>query len=321
MPLNEIAQILKENEDFLLVGHIRPDGDTLGSMKAIGELLRQMGKRYDYGLPQEVPFKYAFLFEGDRVSDFNSLDRKYDVMIALDVADFSRLESPVSMDEMARITINIDHHGENTRFGTVNHVDESMSATGIIISDLAELMGIPVSKAMAEGIYTAIVTDTGFFRWSSTDARAHEVSASLIKGGLHSFRIVDLLENSRTASSVLLLGRALATLRFTDDMTVAWVTITDETMNETGAKPHEIEGISEMARSVTSVEVSALFLERKGGCKVSLRSKNWVDVNLLARRFGGGGHDRAAGFFIPKPLGEAVEEVIQLVRQAVAAEA
>lgn len=316
MSLLHIAKILKDNNDFLLLGHVRPDGDTLGCMKALGSILEQLGKKFVYSLPGEIPLKYKFLFENDQVFKNRELDRKFNVIVTLDVADVSLLELDKPLRDIGDLIINIDHHAENSHFGDFNYIDATLCATGIALFDLALVMNIKPENDLARGIYTAIVTDTGNFRWSSTDQRAHEVTAELYKNGLNAFKIIDKLDNSKTASSVTLLGHALASLEMNDSKEIAWVTISSDILKKTAAKMHEIEGISEVVRAIHTVEVALLFLEKGEGVKVSFRAKNYLDVNLIAREFGGGGHNRASGCFIKGSMNIIKKAVLKSVFKA-----
>jgi phosphoesterase RecJ-like protein len=318
MSLDKIAGLLKEKDDFLLLGHVRPDGDTLGCMKALGYILKSLNKKFVYALPGEIPLKYSFLFENDHVCQYNEINRKYNVLIALDVADVSRLEAEKSLKDLADLIINIDHHAENTRFGDINYIDDSLCATGIAIYDLACKMNIQPQGDLGRGIYTAIVTDTGNYRWSSTDARAHEVTAALYSCGLDAYDIIDKLENSKTASSVTLLGHALASLEMNPAQNIAWVTISAGVMEKTNAKRHEIEGISEIVRAIHTVEAALLFLEKDDGVKISFRSKKFLNVNLIANNFGGGGHNRASGCFVKGSLADVKARVLKKVFEVLA---
>ncbi|PKK91598.1 MAG: hypothetical protein CVV64_02690 [Candidatus Wallbacteria bacterium HGW-Wallbacteria-1] len=316
MPISQVLEAIKENSDFLLAGHVRPDGDTLGCMKALGCILKSLGKEVTYVLPQELPFKYAFLFRNEEVLRWEDLKRCHQVLFALDVADEARLEAPFPISRAANLWVNIDHHEENTRFGHINLVVPGLSATGLILNDLAIQLGIKPTDAIAEAIFTAIVTDTGNYKWSSTDPQAHRVTADLMEAGLNTYTVVDRLENSRTISSVKLLGHALATLQVNETEEMAWIHITSEVIARTGAQSQEIEGITEIVRSIAPVEVALLFLQKGSGTKVSLRSKNFLDVNLIAREMGGGGHNRAAGCFVDRPIEEVMASVIARVSQA-----
>ncbi|MCL4424838.1 MAG: bifunctional oligoribonuclease/PAP phosphatase NrnA, partial [Firmicutes bacterium] len=217
------------------------------------------------------------------------------------------------------LVVNIDHHGTNAGFGQYNYVDVQAAAVGEQIYELLRSMEVDISPAIATCLYTAIVTDTGSFRYESTRESTFRVAAELVRLGAKPAQVAENAFETRSLSSARLLGRALETLELTPDGKVAWLVISRAALEETGASDEETEGIINYARAIRGVEVGLLFRETGDGkVRVSLRSRHQVDVSRVASHFDGGGHPRAAGCTLSLPLNEAREKVITAVRGALA---
>ncbi|OPX86228.1 MAG: Bifunctional oligoribonuclease and PAP phosphatase NrnA [Pelotomaculum sp. PtaB.Bin104] len=322
--LEDIARAISSAKRLLICGHIMPDGDCLGSVLALGTALEQIDKQVIMAGPDPVPQIYGFLpnIENFRVGE--PPENSYDTLIALDCSVPKRLGSGYcDLPAKDHLTvINIDHHVGSDSFGRYRYIDPRAAAVGEIIFDLLELMGIKITLETAICLYTAIATDTGSFQYESTSPATHRRVARLLEAGVPVARInVNLYEEKARASSFLL-GAALNTLSFSACGKVAWMTVTRELLRSLDAGDELTEGLVNYARGVRGVEVGLLFHELADGrIKISLRSKEAVDVRRLAALFGGGGHPRASGCEVTGDLAKIQAEVVAAAVSAAGGEA
>jgi phosphoesterase RecJ-like protein len=320
-------QVLEEitgSGRFLLVTHENPDGDALGSLIAMRGMLDHLGKDVVMFLrPCELPLphEYAFLPLDGLVTELPD-DFEERTIIFLDCGNVDR--NPVASAESdGAHVLNIDHHHDNTRFGTVNHVVDEASCTAEIVWDLMSGLGLRASGQVADALYVGLVTDTGRFMYDSTGARAHLMAADRIDAGVDVHAIYRQLYEGMPFGKLRLLARALEHVRRFDDgrLTVAWLSAAD--FAAAGAEESYSEGVIDHLRAVEGTKVAALIRDRlgpnqEGERKVSLRATDDdVDVSVIARAQGGGGHRRAAGF--TTQLGD--DELEAFLRAAVAEQA
>jgi phosphoesterase RecJ-like protein len=320
-------QVLEEitgADRFLLVTHENPDGDALGSLIAMRGTLDDLGKDAVMFLaPCELPLphEYAFLPLDGLVTELPA-DLEERTIIFLDCGNVDR--NPVAGAESnGAHVLNIDHHHDNTRFGTVNHVVDEASCTAEIVWDLMSGLGLRASGQVADALYVGLVTDTGRFMYDSTGARAHLMAADLIDAGVDVHAIYRQLYEGMPFGKLRLLALALEHVRRFDDgrLTVAWLSAAD--FAAAGAEESYSEGVIDQLRAVEGTKVAALIRDRlgpnqEGERKVSLRATDDdVDVSVIARAQGGGGHRRAAGF--TTQLGD--DELEAFLRAAVAEQA
>ncbi|HZG57324.1 bifunctional oligoribonuclease/PAP phosphatase NrnA [Paenibacillus sp.] len=316
--LRRAAAFLRENDDFLVVSHLSPDGDAIGSTGAIGFLLRALGKTYTLANEGRTPDKYAGLLGDQSIVDFGKapLLRRFEAVIAVDCADFARIGAVHTVFAEGRKLLNIDHHPTNDDYGTHNLVKPSAAATVEIIFELAETLGVPWSKPLATCIYAGLLTDTGGFRYSNTTPQVLSIAERMLRLGVDGAGLAERLLETMSYPQVLLLKAALSSLQFTPDRRVGWVSVSRETLAGVGAADEDTEGLVNLPRNVDGVEVGILFKEKTDGIvKVSLRSSGRVDVAALAKTFGGGGHVRAAGCTINGTLDEAIRRVVEAVNE------
>jgi phosphoesterase RecJ-like protein len=317
---DEALAALRDGECFVLVTHENPDGDALGSLVGMQGVLQALGKdTMMYIAPDEfpLPYEYAF-FEFDRLVTELPEDVEQRTMVFLDCGnvDRSALEIPDA------VMVNIDHHHDNTRFGTINHVDASASSTAEIVWDLMQGLGVPLTPSVAEALYVGLVTDTGRFMYENTGPRSHVMAADLIEAGVDVHAVYRRLYEGVPEPKLALLTRALAAVERYDGGRLTLTRLTREDFAATGAKESFTEGIIDHLRSVEGTKVAAIAREltgedRAGSSKVSLRATDGdVDVSLVARAQGGGGHRQAAGFATTMDR----EELVQFLRDAVAAQ-
>jgi len=298
---------------------VNPDGDALGSQIALYSLLRDMGKSVEAVNTDPVPRIYRFLPLCD-VIRLHERGRSYrpEYLIVLDAGGLERIgDDLVKSIKAERGILNIDHHSECLPFGDLNFIDPEACATSEIILRLIRLTGIPIGRERAICLYTGILTDTGGFRFSNTTPSCLRAAADLVQEGVDVQRIYEAVYETNTFGRVKLLGEALNTLRLDESGRIAWIYVTEEMFRRTGTGAEDLEGFINHARSVDGVEVAMMFVEMDGSkTKVSLRSKDEVNVARIASVFGGGGHERAAGCTVDLPLHQAIKAVMGAVKEA-----
>jgi bifunctional oligoribonuclease and PAP phosphatase NrnA len=320
-----IAEI-READKFLLTTHENPDGDALGSLLAMHWILEQLGKdSLMYMSPDEFPLPWEYrnwTFDA-RLVGTPPDDVGERTIVFLDCGNIDRMPVDFLQAEDLHI-LNIDHHHDNTRFGTVNHVCAVASSTAEIVWRLAKELGAEITPRIADALYTGLVTDTGRFMYENTTADAHRMAAELIEAGVQPHQVYRRLYEDLPLRRLHLLQRALASVERYDDGTITIAHLTKSDYEETGALETDSEGVVDHMRAVEGTAVAVLVREllseeREGMRKVSLRATDArVDVSRLAREFRGGGHPQAAGFSTAMPYAELVERLRELVREQLA---
>jgi phosphoesterase RecJ-like protein len=313
---------LRRADKFLLTTHERPDGDAVGSLAAMQLVLTGLGKDAKAFVAADefpLPYEYRFIrLEGLVTEPPDDLCER--VLVFLDCGNIDRTRADDLKHEDHRI-INIDHHHDNTRFGTVNHVDAGASCTAEMVWDLMQGLGVAPTMAIAEALYVGLVTDTGRFMYENTGPRAHEMAAELLELGVDAHGIYRRLYEGIPQGKLELLARGLTSVERYDGglLTVAHLTLDD--YRRTGADESYSEGVVDHLRSVEGTAVAALardlLTDSTPRRKVSLRATDdRVDVSRIARALGGGGHRRAAGFSTDLDFAELVEVLrAQLAQQ------
>jgi phosphoesterase RecJ-like protein len=304
---------LRGGDRFLLVTHERPDGDAVGSLAAMQRVLAATGKDALAFLPADefpLPYEYRFIaIDGLVTAPPGDLADR--VLVFLDCGNIDRTPAAALKREDGRI-LNIDHHHDNTRFGTVNHVDPSASCTAEIVWDLMHGLGVEVTPEIADALYVGLVTDTGRFMYETTGADAHRMAAELIEDGVDVHGIYKRLYEGIPQGKLELLARGLSAVQRFDGGLLTLTRLTREDYRSTGADESYSEGVVDHLRSVEGTAVAGLVRDQLGGNgaarKVSLRATDdRIDVSRIARAGGGGGHRRAAGFSTDMEFGELVE--------------
>lgn len=313
-----VAEQLNKARRLILSGHIMPDGDCLGSVAALGLALEKKGKLVTLASPDPLPEVYQFLPGADRfVIGEQALAGGYDTFVMLDCSVPDRLGSLKELLFRELVVCSIDHHTSTHIFAHCQYVDAKAAATGEIIQDLLELMEIPITEEIATCLYTAIVTDTGSFRYENTSPLTHYRAARLMEQGVDAARLNVLVFEQKSLLHMRVLQAALQTLDLTPCGRVAWISVFRETLDKLGAGDEHADGLIDYVRSLRGVEVALLFRELvPGRWKVSLRSKGKVDVNQVAAQFNGGGHTRAAGAVVEGESGEIINTVVLAVLEA-----
>jgi bifunctional oligoribonuclease and PAP phosphatase NrnA len=317
------AQVLEEirsADRFLLTTHEKPDGDAVGSLVAMQQVLTALGKDALALLHAEelpLPYEYRFLqLEGLVTEPPEDVCAR--TLVFLDCGNIDRTPADDLKREDGHI-VNIDHHHDNTRFGTVNHVDESASCTAEMVWDLMKGLGVEATQPIAEALYVGLVTDTGRFMYENTGPRAHEMAAELLAGGVDAHAIYRRLYEGVPQGKLELLARGLSALQRYDGGLLTLTHLTVDDYRDTGADESYSEGLVDHLRALEGTAVAGLvrdLLSDDGGSrKVSLRATDdRVDVSRIARAMGGGGHRRAAGF--STELG--FEELVEVLRRELA---
>ena len=318
----QVLAEIRGADKFVLVTHEHPDGDALGSLVGMHRMLCAVGKDSVMFMAAEefpVPHEYRFFrFDGLQSHPPEDLDER--TIVFLDCGNIHRNPIEAFKGDDAHI-LNIDHHHDNTRFGTVNHVVEDASCTAEIVWDLMAPLGVAPTIEIAEALYVGLVTDTGKFMYENTGPRAHVMAAELIAAGIDVHGIYRRLYEGMPYAKLELLGRALASLQRVDDGTLTFAYLDKDDFRMAGAEESYSEGIIDHLRSVEGTKVAALARELvddgEGRKRVSLRSTDGeVDVSAIARAGGGGGHRRAAGFTTDLPE----RELVAFLREQVAAQ-
>ncbi len=310
----EIGQVLRGNQCFAILSHVRPDGDALGSQLALALSLQQLGKDVRIWNEDGMLEKYSFLPRAELLTKPPSTAVDVDVAVALDTAIQNRLGTTLAAVGSAKIWINIDHHRSNPGYGDLVIIDSSAPATGEIIFRLIKSQDLPFNHDIAENLFAAISTDTGSFQYPKTSARTFEIAAELVRvGGLDVGQISQQLYENYPRRRLELLRDLLRTMRFGEDGRVASFSLSLKTAAALAVLPEDNEGLIDHLRAIRGVIVAVFFEELAGGkVRVSMRSKDEaVDVCAICQKFGGGGHTLAAGARIRGSLAEVEEKVLE----------
>ena len=317
--LEEIASRIIARDEWLIIGHIIPDGDCIGSMLSLYLALKRLDKKAVMLLDDYIQPVYAFLEGAEQFRTPKEMSGTYPSVICLDCSNIYRVEEPVrTYIAASQECINIDHHISNDYFGHFNFVDPEAAATGEIILDLLKHMGVKVEVSMAEALYAAIVMDTGGFFNANTTSETMRKAAILLDLGVDINKLRICMFESKSQMEMQLLGLALNSIAFTPDGKISWMVLNYEEVKSLGGKDFYPEGVIDYTRRVEGVELGILFRETEPGLiKIGFRSKDKIDVASLAEIFGGGGHRRAAGAKLPGTLAEVVNMVLNRVQDVV----
>jgi phosphoesterase RecJ-like protein len=315
------ADELRAGRKVVLSTHVNADGDGTGSECALAGLLAQRGMKVWIVNPTPWPTAYSFLLESgvrDRTADGTAALKGAELMIVLDIADVKRLgvlSDAVRALDVPKIVI--DHHVESEEpVSNVVLTDPTACSTGELIFDLAATLELEITPAIATALYTAILTDTGGFRFSNTSPRAHAIAARLLARGVDPEAMYQRIYASVPLGRVKLLAEALQTLQVDEDIGLAWLSVAPDAVERHGLRSEDLDGIVEHPRSIAGMRIAVLFRDLgHGKVKVSFRSTGTTDVHRLAKQFGGGGHAKASGALIPGSIGEVETAVIAAARK------
>lgn len=318
--LPEIAAALRSAQRIAIAAHVRPDGDAVGSVLGLALSLRAAGKTVHALLEDGVPSNLTFLPQTGTVLQppYEALD--IDCAIAVDTATHERVGAATKAAlGVAPLLVNIDHHPTNPGYGHLNHVDGSQPAVGQIIYELLKVGGFPLTNEVLQHLFTAISTDTGSFQFPSTTARSHEIAAEMMKEGLDTAYLAQMLYQTYPARRLALMRSMLNEMQFRADGRIVSWNLTQKLMNEVKMESGDTEGIIDTLRMIDSVISAVIFEELPDGkIRVSSRSKDSrLDVSAVCAQFGGGGHRLAAGARMKGPIEAAAETFLNALEHEV----
>lgn len=317
--LAEARRFIEGYDHFLVVSHVNPDGDAASSTFAMGWLLDRLGKTFTMVNEDAIPEKFAYLWGYDRLVPLASLPAvsSFHAVISVDCADEARMGRVRERFSNNIPLLNIDHHPTNDYFGEAQLIREDAAATVELLFDLASELNVPMTKELADCIYTGLLTDTGGFRYSNTSPQVMRIASDLLQHGVQGYQLAEALLEKITRTHIAVLQKALGTLSFAFNHKVCWIAVSMEAISTTNATPEDLEGLSHYPRNIEGVEVGLLFKQVDADkVKVSFRSAGRVDVAQVAKSFGGGGHVRASGCTVEGELSRVIEQVVAEVGRA-----
>ena len=307
----EILNLINTSSSILIITHVNPDGDTLGCASALksfignkADILVQIKDNFSF------PNIYSFLPHLNNSLNFSTLNKKYDLVIALDIASIDRIiDSARKIFDEAQNTIVIDHHKTNNGFAKINYIRGGISSTGEVLYDLFDKLNIDITPEMAIGLYSAILTDTGCFKYESTTSHTFEI-ASKISKLVNTAEIADLCYTNKPKNLILFQNYLISNAKFCINDKIAYTLITTDIIEKFSAKDEYTEGICETLRSISGVEIAFVLKETSSGVKISIRTKE-IDATKITEKFKGGGHKRAAGCTIKEKINTALNLLLE----------
>lgn len=314
----QIIAALRQSATICVVGHVRPDGDCVGSQLGLGMALRDAGKRVTVWNEDAMPRKLAFL-DPDGLLQKPRVGQEFECVVATDAASFERIGEAGRCVSARKLLINIDHHESNTRYGDLNWVVPDVPSTGELVLDLLKQAGWPVTAPIADCLFTAISTDTGSFGYPTTTPATFRAAAELVELGADLGRVRLNVYDSHPMSRFRLLRHVYRQSRLTHADRIAYFWLKPGDYGRAGAEREESEGLIDHIRSIEPVVVACVFEDAGPGLvRISLRSKSEaVDVNLVAQQFGGGGHRAAAGARVSGTRLAVQRRVLRALRRAI----
>jgi phosphoesterase RecJ-like protein len=316
------VELVRPRQRFVLTTHVRPDPDGLGSMLALADVLRSLGKQVEMFISSVWPPRYTFMDPRREIRRFAEADQRElqqaELIVVLDTGTWNQLgDFGTGMKSVSCAKAVIDHHLSQDDLGASRFVDTSAEATGRLVHEAALALGAPLSSEAADHLFAAVATDTGWFRHSNTTPATFALVEALQRAGANPTHLYDQIYEQNTLPRLRLMGVALERMTVTAGGRVAYIEVRREDYDATGATPSDTEDLINFTRSIAGVEVGLFFMEQPaGGVKVSFRSRSKVDVAKIAEQFNGGGHRLASGAILQVPLAEAREEVLHAVGQA-----
>ncbi len=320
--MDKIIKAINAAQAVLVASHVNPDGDAIGSLLSTGLALKSLGKKVFMYNESPIPAVYRFLDSVNEIS--RDLDEGFDcdTAVILDCGSMERVGQAIQRLKKIKTLINIDHHVTNDGFGDFHLVDYEACATSEIIYRLMKQLEVDIDPPMAAAIYTGILTDTGSFRFSNTNAAAFAICNEMVEMGVDPYMVARHVYGTYSLGRIKLLNLALDSIEIWCNGKLSIMTLTQEMMKKTGTQPEDADGLINYARRIEDVQVAAMIHELDGVASagndfkskfhVSLRSDGAVDVSQIAAVFGGGGHESAAGFSIESSLADLKARLIEL---------
>ncbi len=318
VPARDIRSAIDGSSHLLVASHVDPDGDAIGTQLAFAAHLRQLDKQVWTVRETDIPAKYRFLPDVETIRHVDSLppDLSVDTVVILECPNRSRIGQAARYLDAASTVINIDHHRDSRELGTLNWIDPARSSVGEMVYEYLVACEHRVTSPMATQLYTAIMTDTGRFRFNSTSPRTMEIAGELIALGADPKEICDQVYYNLDPSTMRLTALVLNTIEFHNNGSVCLLTLTKDMLERAQADPAESDGLVDFSLFTRGVKVGALLKERDSeSTRVSFRSRDGVNVAELASRFGGGGHFNAAGCTVPMGLQQAKRALLDMITE------
>lgn len=317
--MKKIAERISQADSILCLTHIHADGDGLGSMAALASSAGAAGKSVKLFLPDQIPWRYKFLFneafpvlcDAER---FEAMAAEADLIVLIDTCSNSQLGDLAEVvGKLREKTVVIDHHATCDDIGSARWIDTSAGAAGLMMMELLELLGFPMPLEANIALATAIVSDTGWLRFSNTDSRCLRAMAKLLEAGVHTDELYSRIYQSDRLERLRLMERLLGSMEIHSRGKLAVMSLYKSDFDEIGARHDETENLINEALRLKSVEVAVLLVENPDQIRVSLRSRERVNVARVAAHFGGGGHARAAGLRAKEDLDVLKAKIIEAV--------
>jgi len=319
--IKKIIQQIKLNKSFLVTSHINLEGDAIGSILAMRDILLHFKKKVEVVIQDEIPPEYKFLPDIDCIKTLKDIKfNDYDVLVLLDVSDQKRCQKIINRFPKDKTTISIDHHISNSRFAKINWIEPKVSSTVEMIYKLYKRLNIPLNRKRALWLYTGLLTDTGSFRYPNTTAYSFKLAGKLLDCGLNVSEIYQNIYYNLSLKELKIINQILSTIRSDKKNRIVWFKMKKDFFMKDKSTRDFSDVILDMGRSIKDIEVVVLFKEdfyNKDKIHVSLRSKNKVDVDMIARYFGGGGHRTASGCDIKDNLERAEKIVIRRIKECI----
>ncbi len=307
-----VVRFIRDARRVIVITHVAPDGDAIGSLLGLGWALRWLGKEYTLACADPVPRRFTYLPGSEAI--VTGPQGKYDLVISLDCADLERLGTAYDESLAGLPVINVDHHVTNTHFGTVNWVDTEAASAAEMVLELVESLGVPLDSDLALCLLNGIVTDTRGFRIPHTPLRTMRAALKLMEAGAELPKVTDHVFNRRPFSDIRLWGRVLNDTQL--DGRIIWSQITPAMRRECAFSEKGDAGLVNFLGTTAEADVAIMFIEEDDGrIKVEMRAVPGVDVSAVALRLGGGGHPQAAGCTLDSDLDEVREKVLTAVKE------
>lgn len=309
-PFKDVVKLIKSHQSFLITTHVNPDGDGLGAESALFLALRKLGKKVQVVNHDHLPKRFSYLAFTPHYQKSDTIP-PHEVCFVLDAGDFTRIRENVRREEFGTL-VNIDHHYSNDHYGDYNLVMPEAAATGEVVYNLIKALKVKVDKGIAEGVYTSIVTDTGRFRYPNTTPHIFRLAAELEEAGADISHISEHIFGDISREAMELNRLALASIQVSSGGAIGSMTLTLDDFLKSGASDDDTENLINVVRNLDTVQIAIFLKERPDGrIKLSLRSKNGINVADIAKFFHGGGHAYASGAVLPGPLDKALQAVMK----------
>ena len=316
----EIYSAIRNAESILISSHEDPDGDSIGSQLAVRRMALALGKKVEVVNQGRIPAKYVFLPEISQIKDIKKYrdDSTFDLAIIIECPDLERSGEVTRLLHKDTLLINIDHHPDNSSFGQINLLDSRSSSVGEMLAEFFDEIDWKIDAETAVCLYTAVLTDTGRFRYNSTTRRTMEIAGRLIELGANPREICDRIYYTMPFSLIRLTGSALTNINFYENGKICLMQVDRKMLEQSQADYSELDGLADYTLFGQGVIVGGLIKEiDRGRTKVSLRSRGGIDVSKIAHKYGGGGHHNAAGFAVNMPIETVSEKLLSDVRKMV----